>query len=104
MSKTKFEKHEWSAEADALLGTMSDQKVSQQLGTFSREAVRKRRGELGIPCYRDATRPWTPETDALLGTMHDIALARKLGVTRTRVWNRRRLLGISAKRQFSKPL
>lgn len=90
MSKSKSE---WTPEKDVLLGTMPDTKLAQQLGLRNREVVRRRRGQLGIPSYRESTHPWTPENDALLGTMLDSELAKKLGVTRSQVWHRRKSLG-----------
>jgi hypothetical protein len=88
----------WTAEQDALLGTMTDREVGARLGK-DQSAVSARRYRLKVAAFvkrhpRHRPMRWTPERDALLGTMSDVDLARWLRCTATSVFNRRRALGI----------
>lgn len=84
----------WTPEMDALLGTMSDQVVADEL-EVPRSCVRYRRRTLGVSA-RYPKVPWTPEMEALLGTMFDWKVAHKLGIYKPSVRKRRIDLGIPA--------
>src|SRR5581483_11332512 len=92
----------WTAEEEALLGTMTDRDVGVRTGR-SPATVYARRAELGIPSFRrhaplTRPRPWAPAEEALLGTMPDPELARRLGRQPMSVFYRRRQLRIPAYR------
>jgi len=91
----------WSPEKDALLGTLPDQELAQQLGC-SAAAVQHRRDRLGIAARGrrsgDELLPagfWTSEKDALLGTISDQELARRLDCSHPAVRSRRQQLDIA---------
>src|SRR5437667_875523 len=78
----------WTKEEDALLGTMPDSKLAQQLGrTFEAVKVRRRQHEIENPNPKLIL--WTPGEEALLGTMPDSELARQLGRTKVAIEKRR---------------
>jgi hypothetical protein len=89
----------WTAEEEAILGTMSDREVAEKIGR-SRAAVVHRRIKRRIPTlFVNRKQPckcpaWTPKQRSLLGTMPDSAVARKLGCTVGSVFARRKKLGI----------
>lgn len=89
--KTKFD---WTAERAALLGTMPDRHLAQQLG-ITPVMVAYQRKQLGIKQYT-APSAWSAANDRLLGTKTDAALAQELGVPKHVVLNRRRELKIPA--------
>lgn len=84
----------WTPEMDALLGTLPDRAVAEQLGV-SPLSVSARRAQLGIPPYRSRHRDisWTPEMDALLYTAPARELAERWGVSASAVKARRRRVG-----------
>ncbi|HZZ77570.1 MAG TPA: hypothetical protein VFE62_03570 [Gemmataceae bacterium] len=89
----------WSAEDDALLGTMLDREVSRRIGRSERAVVDRRR-VLGVAPFTKRSAPrghanWSPAQDRLLGTMPDVELARKLRCSPMSVFYRRRKLGIT---------
>lgn len=107
-------KASWTAEAVALLGTMSDSAVAKQLG-IGVAAVRQARGDRGIPAHRlqapaRAAKPPKKAAHAgvrgrrpielptrcmqLLGAMPDVDIARKAGVSVDTVRRRRAEAGI----------
>lgn len=77
---------------DALLGTMSNPDIAEQLG-ISVTAVNLRRRKLGIPIFSRSAR-WTSEMEAQLGTMSDFKVAEELGIPVGAVRRRREKLGI----------
>jgi hypothetical protein len=78
----------WMEEEDALLGTMSDEKLAKKLGR-SVATVAKRREIKGIRFYRKL---WRPEDDRILGTRPDSQVAKLLGRRiATVVWRRLKL-------------
>jgi len=95
--RESVERRAWTAEEDALLGTMTDQRLARRLGR-GQGAVARRRRELGVPAYRarvpQVRREWAQGEDALLGTMTDKDLAERLGCRTQEVYSRRRRLGI----------
>ena len=84
----------WAAESAALLGTMPDRHLAQQLG-ITPVMVAHQRKRLGIKQYT-APSAWSAANDHLLGTKTDEALAKDLGVAKHTVLNRRRELRIPA--------
>ena len=87
-------KFDWTAERAALLGTMPDRHLAQQLGITATMVAYKRK-QLGIKQYA-APSAWSAANDRLLGTKTDAALAQELGVPKHVVLNRRRELQIPA--------
>lgn len=87
-------KFDWTAERAALLGTMPDRHLAQQLG-ITPVMVAYQRKQLGIKQYA-APSAWSTANDHLLGTKTDEALAKDLGVAKHTVLNRRRELKIPA--------
>ena len=83
----------WTAQEDALLGTMPDELLAARLGR-PLSGVLTRRHDLNLPTFAPKVRLWTPEEDALLGTDLDKAIAIRLGVRRAVVGARRDHLGI----------
>jgi hypothetical protein len=78
----------WLEEEDALLGTMSDEKLAKKIGRAV-VTVMKRRGKKGIRLYRKL---WRPEDDKILGTRPDSQVAKLLGRRiATVVWRRLKL-------------
>ncbi|WP_211474682.1 DUF746 domain-containing protein [Collimonas humicola] len=92
----------WTAEADALLGTVPDSAIAAQLGCHCK-TVRERRHKLGIARF-SAARAWTKEQEALLGTDTDLAIAKKLGFGHGQVHRRRHFLGIPSTRPHPEAL
>lgn len=89
---------DWTSEMDALLGTMSDNALAEQLG-LGHGTVNKRRRKLGIPGFLSRARP----IDSLLGTMPDRELSKRTDNRSSLGW-RRRKLGIpswSSQQDFS---
>jgi len=84
----------WNAEADALLGTVSDRDVARRVGVDPKTA-RARRLRLGISVFRQP-HVWTAAEDALLGTVSDRELGHRLNLSPRTVQARRRLLNIAA--------
>jgi len=94
----------WTAEEDALLGTVKDRDVGERIGR-SESAVSDRRYVLGVAAFTKRKRrgkpiSWTPATDRLLGTMPDGDLARKLRCSPMAVFYRRKRLKIPAFRDL----
>lgn len=89
--KSKFH---WTDESAALLGTMPDRHLAQQLG-ITPVIVAYQRKQLGIKQYA-APSTWAAENDHLLGTKTDAALAQELGMPKHLVLKRRRELKIPA--------
>lgn len=85
----------WTPELDALVGTMPDVKLAEQLGV-SHHVVFMRRVNLGIPKFS----VWTDTAISLLGTMTDKDLAELLGVHETTVRCKRLQHGISSYRSM----
>ena len=96
-----FNARVWTAEEDALLGTMSDAKVAEQVGVCSAAAT-QRRNKLGIPpfSHQGVEYRWHPEDEALLGEMTDKELAARLGIADSTVRKRRHELGIPHARKL----
>lgn len=97
--------YRWTVETEALLGTMPDVELGQQLG-IKRRIVGYRRRQLDIPiirqrwqatkAFRDRIPSWlTSERKALLGVVADRELARRWGRSFPTVGKYRRKLGIS---------
>ncbi|NVL49857.1 hypothetical protein F2S72_08905 [Pseudomonas syringae pv. actinidiae] len=101
-------RYDWSPEKVALLGTMSDTDVAEQIGGKVHTVAIKRQ-ELGIACYKPAVskirgrpRPnfnWTQEALSLIGTMADKDVASRLGLSTGAVGVKRRSLGIAGRSQ-----
>ncbi len=85
----------WTPELDALLGTMPDVELAEQLGV-NRHVVFKRRVKLGLPRYS----VWTNTALSMLGTMTDKELAELLGVHETTVLYQRVQRGIGPYRSL----
>lgn len=85
----------WTPELDALVGTMTDVKLAEQLGVGT-HVVFMRRVNLGIPPYS----VWTDTALSMLGTMSDEELSRLLGVHKTTVRYKRLQLGIPSYRSM----
>ncbi len=93
----------WTADEDALLGTMKDGDVAERTGR-SEEAVSSRRYVLNVAAFtkrrpRRAPATWSAEKDRLLGTMPDGDLGRKLRCSPMAVFYRRKRLKIAAFRK-----
>lgn len=84
--------YSWTSEKEALLGTMPDSELADEL--VSERTVSKRRRELGIPAFGSTPIEWTPEMDALLGTMPDWKVGVKYGFSKGPASKRRCELGI----------
>ena len=85
--------HRWTAQELALLGTMSDERVAEQLG-LPRHIVARKSRVLGLKFQKQDK--WTAEHVALLGTASDSAVAKLLGRKRMTVYFARRTRGIPA--------
>ena len=85
--------HQWTAQELALLGTMSDKKVAEQLGLPVHTVARKSR-ILGLTFQKQEK--WSAEHVALLGTASDSAVARLVGRKRMTVYFARRTRAIPA--------
>ena len=87
----------WTAEEDALLGTLTDSGLGVRLGCKT-VVVADRRRKLGIAPFtlQPEYRPWTAEEEALLGTMVDEKLAPQINRTVKAVIGHRCELGIPA--------
>ncbi|OGQ81118.1 MAG: hypothetical protein A3F90_04005 [Deltaproteobacteria bacterium RIFCSPLOWO2_12_FULL_60_19] len=84
----------WTKRKIALLGTDSDRKIAERLGTIGGVVVR-RRTRLGIPSfYRYRRISWTKEMVSLLGKTTDWEIAKKYGMKRESVARERRKRGI----------
>jgi len=86
---------EWTAEIDALLGTVTDATIAAQLN-ISGASVFLRRSHLGIRSFRAPAAVWTVQMDILLGTATDSTIATRLGIGRDAVTERRHKLNIPA--------
>jgi DNA-binding CsgD family transcriptional regulator len=88
---------EWTAEGEALLGKMSDQRAAEALGV-SRVAVAAHRRELGIAAFgrQPVKIRWTRKQLGALGGRSDRELAERLGVSKASVTKKRLELGIPA--------
>ncbi len=93
----------WTAQADALLGTATDNTIAAQLGV-TLDAVNARRRKLGIATFSAGPLAWTAEMEALLGTDTDPAIAKRLGVNAHQVRFRRQQLGIGSAQLWSQRL
>ena len=103
--KEKQKRHRWTADDDALLGTMSDSDLAARLGV-SVAAARQRQHNRDTRPRDNVRKPkysWTPERDALLGTMSDQKAAKKLGLTFSAARQRRVRLGIPAAGTVPRP-
>lgn len=86
----------WVKQKIALLGTDSDHRIAERLGTTTGVVARKHT-QLGIPGYYPQRRiSWTKEMVALLGKVSDWKIARKYRISRGSVARARRKLGIPA--------
>ena len=84
----------WTKRKNALLGTDSDRKIAERLGTIT-GVVALQRTRLGIPSFYHYRRiSWTKEMVALLGTTTDWEIAKKYRMTRESVARERRKRGI----------
>lgn len=84
----------WTPEAIALLGSVPDREIAEQMG-IPLWAVWGERTKRGIsPSIARAQ--WDDKTLRLLGTMSDEALATELGISASRVTKKRNALGIPA--------
>ncbi len=104
----------WTAEQDAMLGSMPDTEVADALGNIDPKAVKSRRKELGIPSYADQVSAkkreaenrafeemqWPPELLSELGKRFDHYLAARFRIPEWMVRKMRAELGIS-ERPFS---
>jgi hypothetical protein len=87
----------WSKSRLALLGSKSDRKIAERLGTHWAVVARKRR-ILGIPSfYRQGRIKWTKEMVAKLGKVTDWKIAKQYKMKRETVARARRKLGIAAR-------
>lgn len=77
----------WTAEEDALLGTLTDKEVARRLG-YPVTRVARRRKLLRVPSNNPNHRHWTKEEIALLGTRSDrevgLLVNRTLGNVRAK--------------------
>jgi hypothetical protein len=81
----------WTAEELALLGTMPDQELAQQLGRSAKSITVQRLRQGKATCEK---RPWTPEEDEILRAYLPPVTARKTGRTLTALYQRRKALGL----------
>lgn len=93
----------WSAEADALLGTVSDAAIAARFN-IAVISVSKRRTKLGIPFFGRTVLEQNPKMDALLGRISDPDIAQKFGCKAYQVRARRKELGIPSIRRWSESL
>ncbi|HWW06357.1 DUF746 domain-containing protein [Collimonas sp.] len=93
----------WTAEADALLGSVPDVVIAAQLN-IATISVRKRRTKLGIPFFGRAVFEWNPKMDAFLGKISDPDIAQKLGCKAYQVRARRKELGVPSIRRWPESL
>lgn len=94
----------WTSEEQALLGTMTDAALGEQLGRTS-FAVEHQRRLRGIkPHTPPKGRKWKAKELKLLGTMSDAALAEKLGVTRKHVIETRQRHGVECHSVKNRPM
>lgn len=82
----------WNADTLALLGTMTDQQLADQMGT-TRGTVTNKRRRLGIEACGYGPF-WTAETRGLLGKMTDTQLAKQIGISQAAVGYQRNKAGI----------
>jgi hypothetical protein len=88
----------WSRQNLALLGKLTDQRVSEIM-KISRKSVMKKRKELGIGSYVEETQfwhTWKDEEIGRLGKFTDKELAKQLGIKPMCVTTKRWQLGIDA--------
>lgn len=84
----------WTKSKIALLGTDSDQKIAERLGT-NLAVVTRQRTLSGIPSlYRRRRISWTKEMAALLGNITDWKIARKYKIDQASVARERHKRGI----------
>lgn len=90
-------RHRWTKEEVALLGTMTDPEVAAKVGvshqTVFKERKRRRIGAFRTPSPRVT---WTKEMIARLGQDSDQRIAHELGQTKENVFRKRRELGIKS--------
>ena len=98
----------WTAEQDALLGTMPDTLAAIALGNVDPKIVKSRRKELGIPSLADQISArkrqeedkafeemnWPPELISELGKRFDHYLAGRFGIPEWMLRRKRESLGI----------
>jgi hypothetical protein len=94
-----YKGYKWTEEALALLGTMTDQRVADNIGVDHQVVFQKRR-RLGIDPVNKKFK-WNDDRVALLGTMPDRDLAKKFGLILGRVRNKRTSMGIPKYREFN---
>lgn len=102
----------WTAETEALLGTMPDTLLAAKLNT-TKSIVNTHRNQLKIPAYELPAlstgnysiemHQWSDWEDALLGSDFDSVIAERLGLNSLQVNYRRNQLGVEAFRN-SKPI
>ena len=84
----------WRKDKMALLGTDSDRKIAERLGTTT-GVVARQRGRLGIASFYPQRRiSWTKKMTALLGKVTDWKIAATFQMSRGSVARQRRKLGI----------
>jgi len=83
-------RRKWTAEEEAMLGTMTDKQLARRLRR-SLDGIKSHRWRLGTPGYRRA-RKWTKREDALLGPTPDEEAAKRVGCTPWQATKRRRQL------------
>ena len=92
---------QWARADIALLGTMSDGAVANELG-ITRNAVQDKRRQLQIPsaAEQQAVTTWTSEILARLGQEPDRVIAAELGISTSAVSAYRSRRGIPAARRY----
>jgi hypothetical protein len=88
----------WTRQNVELLGKIPDKRIAEIMGVCRKSIMRKRK-QLGIESYADATQfwhRWTEEQIAKIGTMTDRAMGEELGISVMCVVLKRRSLGIQA--------
>lgn len=88
----------WTEDVIRLLGTISDQALSSQLGC-NRRTIAYQRDLRGIPPFPEKPKPFTtvvllPDTIERLGKEPDYLVAKRLGVSKFVIAKHRKLLGI----------
>jgi hypothetical protein len=81
----------WTAKERALLGKLPDDEVAARVGR-TREAVRSRRRDLGIP--NPQSNRWSEEEDRLVRSLPAREAATRTGRSLRAVYDRRRELGL----------
>lgn len=87
----------WTPEKIALLGTMADQTLANQLGLTVAQVFFKRK-TLGIAAsqVREGWLKWTPEVIAQLGSASDAEIGARLGIHQGAIASARQRFGIDA--------